>query len=72
MAQLPLDRMTTEEKLQAMEAIWRDLCRAPGNLASPPWHADVLNAREARAREGKAGFVDWEEAKQSLLDDETK
>lgn len=72
MSQLPLEHMTTEEKLEVMEAIWRDLARAPQSLPSPSWHADVLNAREARIREGKAQFVDWEDAKKSLLDDEAK
>jgi hypothetical protein len=52
-----------------MEAIWQDLCRAPESVASPLWHADVLSAREARIREGKARFLDWQEAKRVAFDD---
>lgn len=69
MAQVPLENMTTEEKLELMEAIWRDLCREPESLNSPAWHQDVLKAREARIEAGKARFLDWEEAKRSLLGD---
>ena len=30
---LPLDRMTTAEKLQTMEELWDDLCRNPQGAA---------------------------------------
>lgn len=60
---IPLDEMTTVEKLQALEEIWADLQRAPEELPSPGWHADVLAAREHRVREGTSGFSDWETAK---------
>jgi hypothetical protein len=69
MDRLPLEQMTTQEKLEAMEALWRDLSSTPENLVSPSWHADVLQARDARVRAGKARFVDWGEAKRSLLDE---
>lgn len=31
---LPLDKMTTEEKLLALEEIWQDLCRKSDNIPS--------------------------------------
>jgi hypothetical protein len=65
---LPLDRMTTAEKLQTMEEIWDDLCRNPGSLPSPPWHGVVLDAREERVRAGTAEFTDWSKAKQEFRD----
>jgi len=65
---LPLDKMTTEEKLQAMEAIWADLSRNPDEVPSPGWHGDVLRERAQRVKEGKEHFVDWETGKKALRD----
>ena len=63
---LPLDRMTTAEKLSAMETLWADLSRNADAFESPAWHADVLGERQQRIAEGKETFVDWEEAKRQL------
>ena len=65
---LPLDEMTIADKLHALEDIWQDLCRTPDSIPSPPWHADVLRAREERLREGSSEFVDWADAKQKVRD----
>jgi len=65
---LPLDQMTTAEKLRALEQIWEDLCRTPDEVPSPSWHADVLQDREKRVQEGSSRFVDWAEAKQKIRD----
>ena len=63
---LPLDRMTTAEKLRAMETLWADLSHNADTFESPAWHADVLRERQQRIAEGKETFVDWEEAKRQL------
>lgn len=65
---LPLNEMTTSEKLRVLEQIWEDLCRTPESIPSPAWHADVLRAREKRTREGSAQFIDWTEAKDKIRD----
>ena len=65
---LPLDEMTTADKLRALEQLWDDLCRTPESIPSPSWHADVLRAREKRIDEGSSHFVDWSEAKQKIRD----
>jgi hypothetical protein len=59
----PLDKMTTEDKLAAMELLWDDLCRSPESVPPPPWHEEVLAGREKRVREGKAKFSDLAEVK---------
>jgi len=33
---LPLKNMTIEEKIQAMESIWEDLCDQADSIPSPP------------------------------------
>jgi putative addiction module component (TIGR02574 family) len=63
-----LDQMTVAEKLVLMERLWTDLSRRPEDVASPDWHGEVLAERMAAVREGKAEFIDWDEAKQRLRD----
>lgn len=63
---LTLSKMTTVEKLKAMEEIWSDLQRTPDEVPSPSWHADVLRAREGRVQEGSAEFEDWNNAKRKI------
>jgi len=65
---LPLEQMTTAEKLRVLEAVWEDLCRTPENVPSPAWHEDLLRAREERLRDGTSRMVDWPEAKQKIRD----
>jgi hypothetical protein len=65
---LPLDQMTSAEKLRAMEALWEDLSRNEEDIQSPSWHGQVLEAREARVKSGQEKFMDWEAAKQQLRD----
>ena len=63
---LPLDKMNAEEKLQALEEIWDNLCQTPADVPSPTWHDDVLKDREKSVQEGSSKFVDWNEAKQNI------
>jgi hypothetical protein len=65
---LPLHRMTKEEKLRAMEALWADLSRDETQIESPAWHGDVLRERAEAVKSGKENFMDWDAAKQQLLD----
>jgi hypothetical protein len=65
---LPLDKMTTEEKLLALEEIWEDLCRTSDNIPSPAWHVGVLEERQQRVEDGSSAFVDWARAKQNIRD----
>ena len=55
--------MTISEKLSAMERLWDDLCRDPRNVPSPEWHKPILAERAKRVKEGKAGFIELDEAK---------
>jgi hypothetical protein len=63
---LPLDRMSTAEKLRAMEELWADLSRNEDQLESPAWHQQVLREREALVESGRESYVDWETAKAEL------
>ena len=63
---LPLDKMTAEEKLQTMEAIWQSLSANPGAIESPAWHEEELRVREGQIASGESKFVDWEKAKAEI------
>ena len=65
-AELQIDRMTLEEKLRAMEALWDDLCRQEEAVPVPQWHKDLLDERERLVEHGKARFIDWEAAKKRI------
>jgi hypothetical protein len=64
---LPLDQMTVQEKLRAMEALWEDLCQRDA-VPVPQWHKDILDERRRLIEEGKAQFIDWEIAKKQILE----
>ena len=59
--QLPL-----REKLRLMEAIWDDISREEQDLEVPQWHKEMLDERERLLAEGKAQFMDWEEARRQI------
>jgi len=63
---IPLDDMTTEDKLAAMEQLWEDLCQNPESVPSPGWHEDVLLAREKKVQEGRAKFSAVDEVKDRI------
>ncbi len=63
---LPLDQMTTAEKLQAMEDLWKSLTRKEFELESPAWHETVLADREERLAREEEVPIEWELAKEEL------
>jgi hypothetical protein len=63
---LPLDQMTTREKLRAIETIWENLARNERQVKSPDWHFDEMKAREQRRKTGKEKVLDWDAAKKEL------
>ena len=60
--------MTTEEKLEAMEMLWDDICRNIPDFSSPAWHEQILKEREERLKKGKEKVLDWNQAKKDLRD----
>jgi putative addiction module component (TIGR02574 family) len=65
---LPIDRMTIEEKLMAMEALWDNLCRNEAQIPVEDWHKELLDERQRQIDSGEARFVDWETAKARIRD----
>ena len=61
-------KMSREEKLQVLEAIWADLSKDAAAVESPPWHEDVLKETQSRLNAGQEQILDWPEAKRKLRD----
>jgi len=59
---LPLEKMTLADKLEAMELLWADISKQPTELPSPEWHKDVLDERRRLVAAGKLKFLDWDTA----------
>ena len=43
---LPLDKMSSLDKIAIMETLWDDLSRDSESIPSPKWHKEVLEASE--------------------------
>ncbi len=65
-AVLPLDQMTVEEKLQAMEAIWQSLSKHDEQVPVPDWHKQLLDERQRQIDSGEATFISLEEMKERV------
>lgn len=63
---IPLEKMSVEEKIQAMESLWDDLRSRAGDALSPAWHGSELARREAALAEAKEVFEAWDSAKENI------
>jgi len=52
-----IKKMSTVERLQAMEALWDALLHEDSEMESPAWHENVLRERKRRISDGEAEFV---------------
>jgi len=66
MSALTIENMTWDEKLRAMEELWKSLSREEARLESPSWHEEELRETAARHDAGKEQPVEWEAAKREL------
>jgi Putative addiction module component len=63
---LPLKKMSRDDKLRAMEALWADLSQDEDRFESPAWHEQALREAERAVKAGKAQFSEWDEAKKRI------
>jgi hypothetical protein len=66
MTTIDMQRMSREEKLKVMHALWEDLAGDEGALESPAWHGEVVRETEERVRSGIEQVLDWDAAKAEL------
>jgi hypothetical protein len=63
---LPLQKMSRDRKLHAMQTLWTDLSQDEDRFESPAWHEHALRDAERAVKSGKAKFTDWEQAKKRI------
>jgi hypothetical protein len=62
-----IERMSLEERLQAMELLWCSLRRESESVPSPEWHGEVLAERLAKVEREEAKFLSVSEVKARLF-----
>ena len=63
MTALIIKNMTFEEKMQAMEMLWDELCHDEKEVETPEWHGEVLEERKRQVEFGEAKFISLAELK---------
>ncbi len=61
-----IKKMTTIERLRAMEELWDALCHEDKEIESPEWHREILEDRSKKIETGKAEFISIEELKTGI------
>lgn len=59
-----IEKMSTIERLQAMEELWDSLCKEE-EIESPEWHKDILKERKGKIEKGEAEYIFLEDLKSS-------
>ena len=67
LAESQIQSMSTTERLQAMELLWRSFSGSEDKLPSPDWHGEVLAERLAKVEAGEGKFLTIPELKARLV-----
>ncbi len=59
-----IEKMSTIERLHAMEKLWDSLCNKE-EIESPEWHKDILQDRKKKIEKGEAEYISLEDLKGS-------
>lgn len=62
---LEIEKMSTIDRLQAMEALWDSFMGKKSEIDSPEWHRNILDERKRKIENGKAKFISLEELRAS-------
>jgi hypothetical protein len=66
LAESEIQSMSTTERLQAMELLWRSFSASEDKPPSPAWHGEVLSERLAKVEAGEGKFLTIPELKARL------
>jgi hypothetical protein len=66
LAESEIKSMSTTERLQAMELLWRSFSGLEDEFPSPDWHGEVLSERLAKVEAGEGKFLTIPELKARL------
>ena len=58
-----ISKMSLQERLQTMEALWDSLSHESPEIKSPKWHEEILLERKEKVKNGTAKFISLDELK---------
>jgi hypothetical protein len=58
-----VEGMRVQERLDAIELLWRSLTASPEQVPSPEWHGRVLAERLSKIERGEGKFLTLDEVK---------
>lgn len=58
-----ISKMSLQDRLQIMEALWDSLTHDQVEIKPPEWHKDILTERGEKIKNGKASFISLDELK---------
>lgn len=62
-----LEALTPEEKWQAFQFLWNEVAEEhSGDIEPPQWHDEILDERARKIDEGRAEWLDLDEAMENL------
>ena len=61
-----IEEMTASEKVELMEALWKNMSLKRENVESPDWHREYLEEREKAIADGNDSFIDLDEFENDL------
>ena len=59
-----IKKMSTAERITAMEQLWDALCHEEKEMESPQWHKGVLEKRREKLSSDEARFYTMEQLKE--------
>ena len=66
MSTAEIQKMSTSERLAAMEQLWDSLCRDEPQLKSPAWHETVLAQRKEVMNSAEARFLTLDQIREQF------
>ena len=57
MSALDIQKMSVQDRLEIMEAIWESFSYEQIDVNSPKWHRNILEERQKKLESSKAEFI---------------
>ena len=58
-----IKKMSTIERLQAMEALWDSIIYEGSKIEAPEWHREIIEERKREMKNGEAEFISIDKLK---------
>lgn len=66
MSTAEIQKMTTRERLAAMEQLWDSLCHDKAEPVSPFWHESILEKRKAKMNSAEARYYTLDQIREQF------